>query len=217
MLPYALQEPKKRLLLIRHGQAGDQLVKRYIGQTDTQLTSQGQMQIQALAQALAPIPLQRLVCSDLTRCVQTAGMLAEAHGLIPEPHAGLREICLGAWEGLPMEQIQKNDPQAFAQRGRDLAGYRPPGGESFFDLLERVHPVFSALITEATGPVAIVSHAGVNRVILCHWLGLCVDKVFSLGQDPGCLNIVQPDSQGGIRLVALNVVVNHNLNQSMFG
>ncbi len=217
MLPYALHKPKKRLLLIRHGQAGDQLIKRYIGQTDTRLTSQGQRQIQALALALAGVPLERIVCSDLTRCMQTAGMLAKAHGLAPEPHAELREICLGAWEGLPMDQVKKNDPEAFAQRGRDLSGYRPPGGESFSDLLKRVLPVFSSLMAEATGPVALVSHAGVNRVILCHWLGLSVDKVFYLGQDPGCVNIVQPDSQGSIRLVALNIVLAQNLNQSMFG
>ncbi|MFO7801586.1 MAG: histidine phosphatase family protein [Desulfovermiculus sp.] len=210
MLPYALHEPKKRLLLIRHGQAGDQLIKRYIGQMDTRLTSQGQRRIQALARALAPVPLERIVCSDLTRCVQTAGMLAKAHGLAPEPHADLREICLGAWEGLPMDQVKKNDPEAFAQRGRDMAGYRPPGGESFSDLLARVLPVFSALMAEATGSVAIVSHAGVNRVILCHWLGLGVDKVFYFGQDPGCLNIVQPNSRDGIRLVAHNVVFMDN-------
>lgn len=217
MLPYALHKPKKRLLLIRHGQAGDQLIKRYIGQTDTRLTSQGQRQIQALALGLAGVPLERLVCSDLTRCVQTAKILAAGHGLDPEPRAGLREICLGGWEGLPMDQVKKKEPVAFAQRGRDLAGYRPPGGESFSDLLERVLPIFSALMAEATGAVAIVCHAGVNRAILCHWLGLGVDKVFSLGQDPGCLNIVQPDSQGTIRLVALNIVLEQNLNQSMFG
>ncbi|MFO7875965.1 MAG: histidine phosphatase family protein [Desulfovermiculus sp.] len=213
MLPYALHEQTKRLLLIRHGQAGDQLIKRYIGQTNTRLTSHGQGQIQALAQCLAPVPIERIVCSDLIRCVQTAEILAHAHGLALEPYASLREISLGDWEGLPMAQIRAKDPESFEHRGRDLANYRPPGGESFSDLQGRVLPVFSTLLAEATGPVAVVSHAGVNRVMLCHWLGLSVDKVFSLGQDSGCLNIVQPDSQGGIRLVALNIVVKQNLNQ----
>ena len=210
MLPYALHENTKRLLLIRHGQAGDQLIKRYIGQTNTRLTRQGMDQIQALAQYLAPVPIELIVCSDLTRCVQTAEILAHAHGLALEPYASLREICLGDWEGLPMAQVRENDPESFELRGRNLAGFRPPGGESFLDLQDRVLPVFSSLLAEAGGPVAVISHAGVNRVMLCHWLGLSIDKVFSLGQDPGCLNIVQPVSQGGIRLVALNFVVKPN-------
>lgn len=210
MLPYALHEQTKCLLLIRHGQAGDQRIKRYIGQKDTRLTRQGKNQVQALAQCLAPVPIERIVCSDLTRCVQTAGILAHAHGLAFESYASLREISLGDWEGLPMAQIRQNDPEAFEQRGRDLADYRPPGGESFSDLQDRVLPVFSTLLAKARGAVAVVSHAGVNRVMLCHWLGLSVDKVFSLGQDPGCFNIVQPGSQGGIRLVALNIVVRPN-------
>jgi probable phosphoglycerate mutase len=210
MLPYALHEHAKRLLLIRHGQAGDQLIKRYIGQKDTRLTGQGMDQIQALAQYLAPVPLERIVCSDLTRCVQTAEFLAHFQGVALEPYASLREISLGDWEGLPMAQVKENDPDSFERRGQDLAGFRPPGGESFSDLLDRVLPVFSTLLVEARGPVAVISHAGVNRVMFCHWLGLSVNKVFSWGQDPGCFNIVQPDLKGDIRLVALNVVVKPN-------
>lgn len=213
MLPYALHEHTRRLLLVRHGQAGDQLIKRYIGQKDTQLTLQGINQMQALAQYLAPVPLERIVCSDLTRSVQTAEILAQAHGLAPEPYASLREISLGDWEGLSMAQVRENDPDSFERRGRDLAGFRPPGGESFSDLQNRVLPVFSTLLAEAGGPVAVISHAGVNRVMLCHWLGLSVNKVFSLDQHPGCLNIVQPDLKGGIRLVAVNIVVDQNVNQ----
>jgi probable phosphoglycerate mutase len=210
MPSYALHEAKKKLLLIRHGQAGDSSAKRYIGQTDIELTNRGVAQARALARRLAPVPLERIVCSDLLRSLQTARFLAEAKGVPLEPDSGLREIFLGSWEGLPMAQVKKNNPQAFEHRGRDLAGYRPPGGESFADLQSRVVPVIRDILAQATGPVAIVGHAGVNRVMLCHWLGLPLDRLFSLGQDPGGLSIVQPTSKGDMRLVALNILMEEN-------
>ena len=206
MLSYALHEAQKKLLLIRHGQAGDSSVKRYIGQTDIDLTTRGVAQARALARWLAPVPLERIVCSDLLRSMQTARFLVEAKGVPLEPDSGLREICLGSWEGLPMAQVREDNFQAYEQRGRDLAGYRPPGGESFADLQSRVVPVIRDILAQATGPVAIVGHAGVNRVMLCHWLGLPLDRLFSLGQDPGGLSIVQPTPKGDVRLVALNIL-----------
>ncbi|MDZ7760504.1 MAG: histidine phosphatase family protein [Desulfovermiculus sp.] len=207
MLPYALDQAEKKILLIRHGQAGGASGKRYIGQTETELTSQGLAQARALADWLMPVPIERIVCSDLIRSVQTARILAKAKGQPIEPDSGLREIFLGSWEGLPMALVKEEDPQAYEQRGRDLAGYRPPGGESFADLQSRVVPVIRDILAQATGPVAIVGHAGVNRVMLCHWMGLPLDRLFSLGQDPGGVSIVQPTPKGDVRLVALNVLL----------
>jgi len=191
MLPYALHDPAKRLLLIRHGQAGDPTTKRYIGQTQTRLTQTGLSQAETLARWLAPVPLERIVCSDLERCLRTAGIIAGDHGLQPEPEARLREIDLGDWDGKTFSEIRASQPEAFEQRGRNLAGFRPPGGESFADLQARVMPALASILAQATGNVAVIGHAGVNRAALCHWLGLPLSSLFQLGQDPGCLNVLE--------------------------
>jgi broad specificity phosphatase PhoE len=39
--------------------------------------------------------------------------------------------------------------------------------------------------------IAIVSHGGINRVILCHLLGIPLENIFRVEQDYGCLNIVE--------------------------
>ncbi len=207
MLPYALHEPAKRLLLIRHGQAGDPATKRYIGQTQTRLTHLGRSQAEGLARWLAPVPLERIVCSDLERCLRTAGIIAGQHGLQPEPEVRLREIDLGDWDGKTFSEIRTSQPEAFEQRGRNLAGFRPPGGESFVDLQVRVMPVLTAIMTEAIGNVAVVGHAGVNRVALCHWLGLPLSSLFQLGQDPGSLNILEFTFWAFKRVRALNLTL----------
>ena len=205
MLLYDLLQPAKRLFLIRHGQAGDPTTKRYIGQTQTKLTQLGFSQAETLARWLATVPLERIVCSDLERCLQTAESIAGKHGLQAEPDAGLREIDLGGWDGKTFSEIKASQPEAFEQRGRNLAGFRPPGGESFADLQTRVMPVLTAIMAQATGNVAVVGHAGVNRVAFCHWLGLPLSSLFQLGQDPGCLNILEFSFRTFRRVRALNL------------
>jgi probable phosphoglycerate mutase len=207
MLPYALHDPAKRLLLIRHGQAGDPTTKRYIGQTQTRLTQTGLSQAETLARWLAPVPLERIVCSDLERCLRTAGIIAGDHGLQPEPEARLREIDLGDWDGKTFSEIRASQPEAFEQRGGNLAGFRPPGGESFADLQIRVMPVLTDIMAEAIGNVAVVGHAGVNRVAFCHWLGLPLSSLFQLGQDQGCLNILEFSFRAFKRVRALNLTL----------
>jgi probable phosphoglycerate mutase len=37
----------------------------------------------------------------------------------------------------------------------------------------------------------VVGHAGVNRVLLCHLLGMPLGNLFRLGQDYGCCNLLR--------------------------
>jgi probable phosphoglycerate mutase len=79
-----------------------------------------------------------------------------------------------------------------------MAGYRPPGGESFADLSDRVLPAFERVVRESEGDLLIVGHAGVNRVILSRLLGMPLAHLFRLGQGYGCLNILESDADAWI-------------------
>ena len=206
MFTSCLQRPAQRLLLIRHGQAGDKGIKRYIGQIDIQLTEIGLSQAKALAQSLESVPLERIISSDLKRCKQTAAILAEHRSLKIEEEPNLREISLGQWEGKSFEEIKRSQPEAYHLRGENLGGFRTPGGESFSDLQSRVVPVLNDVLALSSGNVAIVAHAGVIRVALCYFLGLSLDNLFKLGQDYGSLTILEVRSNQEIRLKALNLI-----------
>ena len=39
--------------------------------------------------------------------------------------------------------------------------------------------------------IAVVAHGAVNRVILCHYLGLPLNRIFSLGQKHGAMNLIE--------------------------
>ncbi len=188
-----------RVLLMRHGEIPQYKPRRFIGQQDLPLTETGRAQAIAAGKALRGMDIGRIVCSDLSRTRETARLAAEHCGLdgIPiEPEARLREINLGQWEGLTIKEVEAAFPGEYAARGENLALARPGGGESFLDLQQRTAPFFDALFTETQGTTLMVAHAGVNRTILCHVLGLDLNNLFRIGQDYCCVNSIVRTGMG---------------------
>lgn len=116
----------------------------------------------------------RWVVTPLSRTRATAAAIfAAGYGEAPlETHPELIEQRLGEWEGLPHE--------AFAERLRHTphpfwsisVEERPPGGESFADVIDRVGPAVDRLVAQNQGgDVVIVAHGGSIRAALAHAMG----------------------------------------------
>lgn len=100
--------------------------------------------------------------SPLARCRRLAECL-HPQPLIDER---LAEMHFGDWEGRTWDEI---GPGALDRWAADVAGFAPPGGESAAALQARA----LACIAEMQADEAVVvTHAGVQRVLLAHWLGL---------------------------------------------
>ena len=177
--------------LLRHGDSSIDSVRRFIGQSESSLNDAGRLQAEWWRQELVGIPFSGFYCSALQRSIETTRIIAQPHHASVTIQSGLNEINLGSWDGMPISEVHRLFPQEYVLRGADLAGYCPPSGESFADLSARVVPAFEKIIQHSCGNLLIVGHAGVNRVILCHLLGMPVDNLFRLEQDYGCLNILQ--------------------------
>jgi len=136
------------------------------------------------------VELTRVAASDLGRTMETARIVCRDRDLEIEPEPALREISLGQWEGLTLEEVQQRFPGQYEIRGEDIAGYRPPGGESFEDLLARAWPAFQR-IADGQGDTLVVAHAGVIRVLVCRILGLPLANLFRLGTAYCGLSVVQ--------------------------
>lgn len=191
------------IYLVRHGEIGFGGKRSLVGQIDLPLSEKGRQQAGLLKQALMPPAFERIYCSDLGRSLETARIIAypeeESIQIVPE----LREINLGAWDGKEVEEIKRQFPAEWKKREQDLVRYRPPGGESFADLADRVQPVFEGIVARGKGRVLIVGHAGVNRVILAQLLGMPLENLFRLQQDYGSCTLLT-HAYGEWRLLALN-------------
>jgi probable phosphoglycerate mutase len=191
------------IYLMRHGAIVQQQPRRFVGQTDFPLIEEGKRQAALWREALADVPFAAAVTSDLTRCRETAAIVLEGHGLTARPEPRLREIRLGAWEGLTSDEVHERFPGAYSRRGHDLTGFRPEAGENFADVRDRAVAALNDL-AGIDGNVLVVSHAGVNRTLLCHALGMDLAHLFRLGQDYCRLNILTLAPEGW-RVEAVNL------------
>lgn len=196
--------------LMRHGQTATETPWRFLGQRDAPLSDAGRTQAAAWRDALSGAEFTGAWCSNLARCRDTAAIILEGRGFAATPVAGLREISLGEWDGLAVADVKSRYPALYEARGADIAGFRPPGGESFADLSDRAWTALeSVLATAGTGDnpranLLVVAHAGVNRTIMARVLGMPLENLFRLDQHYGCLNILSFGS-GQPRLTRANL------------
>lgn len=184
------------LYLIRHGEIAQAEPRRFVGQQDLPLTEHGLEQASCLGDFLAAAAVGQVVSSPLSRCLETARIICQRMGCVPQISPDLREITLGAWEGLSVAEVKERFPGCYEARGMNLAGFRPMGGESFVDLHRRVWPAFESIAHGGEERVAIIAHSGVNRVILCRILGIAFGNLLQLEQNYGCLNAIHHDEKG---------------------
>jgi broad specificity phosphatase PhoE len=128
------------------------------------LTVKGREQAQTLAARLEGVPLTRIYTSPVLRARETADIVGAALTVPVEVAQGLKEYDCGILEG-------RGDAEAWALhrqfvqdwlagRNRDSA---PAGGESFFDIQQRVGEFISGLARQYNGSQAeilCVSHGG---------------------------------------------------------
>ncbi len=196
-------EEERWIYLLRHGEPdraalgnGDYM----IGQYDLGLTKEGQAAAAAMAEHLANIPFAAVFASDLIRARETAVPIASRQGIQATLCPALREIALGEWEGADLRQIPD---AAKKDRGADFADYQIPGGETFRQFSRRVNEAFAAIRQENGGDLLLVSHAGVNRMILCELLGIPIQNQFLLVQDY-CHYHLLWEKRGTVKLYRLN-------------
>jgi broad specificity phosphatase PhoE len=152
-----------------------------------------------LARSLQPITFAAIYTSPLERALATARAIAGGRDLTPTPVEDLREIDLGAVDGLPFEEYPKALQQDLLQRP---AGAAFPGGESFADVRARATRAVDVIVARHPGAtVAVVAHAGPIRALLADWLGIEGDGAFRLDQRFAAVNVVDWDD--GIPFVRL--------------
>jgi broad specificity phosphatase PhoE len=156
---------------------------RFLGRTDLALSEEGRGQAAAIKEAFEELSFDRIVHSGQKRAAETAAILAEGRGVPFEEIEAFREIAFGTWEVRSMKDVAEKEPEAFAARGRDFARFRPPGGENFLDVQQRVWPAFLSLLEREKGDLVITAHAGVFKTIIFTLLDLSWQKLFSLRQD----------------------------------
>ncbi len=191
------------IYLLRHGEIEDPTIRRFIGQTDCALSKRGRAQADYWKKWMQGKRISSIFSSDLIRSSETAKIISRGLNVAVSIRPALKEIHLGEWDGQAMQAIRSDFPAEWEERGKLLDTFRPPRGECFADLYQRVIPAFNHIAETASDPVLIVGHAGVNRMILCRVLGMPIRKLFSIRQNYGALNLIDY-SKDEYEVIAVN-------------
>jgi alpha-ribazole phosphatase len=160
---------KQTILLIRHAETD--FAGAFCGHSDPPINQRGQLQIEQLLIELKQHRLEAVYSSDLQRAHTTAKAIVNSFAVLLRVTPNLREISFGDWENFTWKQIEQRDPE-FAQRWIDEFPRLPaPNGEKFSFFEKRVLNEFDAVVASSQN-AALVTHAGVLRIILTRRCGL---------------------------------------------
>ena len=194
------------LYLIRHGETEGGEIRRYKGTIDVPLSEIGVRQMEQVSKYIyqntvynqnseyrtRDTELSAVYCSDLTRAIRSAEIVAEPHSLKPIIVSSLRERNFGLWEGMSFDEIREKYPLEFDAWAGNPLKFSPMEGESTLAMRDRVTQAMSEIMENHNKEnIAIVAHGGVNRIILCHILGIPLENIFRIEQDYGALNIIE--------------------------
>ena len=170
-----------RLIVVRHGQTSCNIGNIWHGWDECGLTDEGLAQAEAVGARLSGESIDAVYTSPSLRAVQTARAVAAPHGLEPLLRPGLRERNAGEYEGVLVDEVVARRPTIWEDRAADYWNWRPPGGESFAEVLARTLQVLDS-IREKHGDetVALVTHMGPARVLLSRLAGIPLDETYAM-------------------------------------
>lgn len=154
------------LVLIRHGETDMNRELRFQGQVDVALNAVGHAQARRLADRMAGERADAVYVSDLRRACQTADPIAGELALSYVTEAGLREQDFGRVDGMKVDDIQRDHPEAWAGWLRFEEDFAMPDGESTRVFHARVMAAVQRLVAAHAGQtVVVVTHGGVLDMI----------------------------------------------------
>lgn len=172
-----------RLVVVRHGATANNLAAQFTGQSDVPLSALGEQQALALAASMTNERFDALISSDLQRARATLAPLAEVLAQPVRLDVALREISVGVWEGQTGSEVRAHYPGAI-ERWESSETYAPVGGETVVAFRERIVDALERTCREfADGSVLWMTHGGVLGVLLCHVLGMDIQRRWQFRRD----------------------------------
>ena len=157
-------EPETEVWLVRHGETEWSHSGQHTSRTDLPLTTNGERQAVALRAMFAGMHPALVLCSPRERARHTAQLAGLAVDAIDDD---LVEWDYGEYEGLTTAEIRQLVP------GWTLWSHPMPGGETPPQVTARADRILARAAPHLSdGPVVLVAHGHICRVIGARWIGL---------------------------------------------
>lgn len=156
----------QEVMIVRHPQTELNAAGCYLGRGDSPLTETGREQLRWLEQVVAFFGPEITLSSPLGRALDAARALTP-DGVELRVLDDLQEADFGEAEGHTYDELVQMGIRLDYQSGGPIA----PGGETGDDFTERVLHA-AATVQECRCRTLVVTHGGVMRRLMVHWLEL---------------------------------------------
>lgn len=163
-----------KVTAVRHGETEENVGRIVQGHLPGNLTDIGKQQAIKLADKLSNEVFDRIYCSDLQRCRDTAIYIRKQLPHIPiEITPALREINFGSFQGQPASSIDwESVPGNFYTR-------KPGGGESTLEFSKRVVDFVNELYENyPDSNFLFITHGGPMRILKSSIEGDSLEELF---------------------------------------
>ena len=202
-----------RLLMVRHGETNWNKESRFQGIKDIPLNDNGRSQGRKAGAFLQDVQIDFAISSSMLRPKETAEIILQHHPDVPlSTVPELIEICHGLWEGMLETEIQ-TDYRDLLQQWKDKPEtVQMPEGENLQQVWDRGVAAWNKIVaehsnTETPQTGLIVAHDAINKVILCHLLGLEPKNFWNIKQGNCAVSVIDypQGASGKPVLQAINI------------
>lgn len=183
------------IYLVRHGQTDYNKNGILQGTTDVDLNELGFKQADQIGMRLRSKGVNIIFASQLKRVAQTASSISKYTNANISTRDELREINMGEWEFLNVEQVKVKHANYYEEWSKHTADLPYPGGECGADVEKRAMKVVEEIIDHGYKESVIVTSGGTIRVLLSSFMGLKLENRFLIDTDNCGLSVVRYDIQ----------------------
>lgn len=180
------------IFIIRHAESIENSKDVCQTQKGGSLSPKGRKQAKLLAKFLKKFDIDLILSSDAERAKQTLREILKVRKVPVKYDPLLRERKTGCFVGRSMKEFR----EARKNSGLPLYQYRPKRGENYFDVRKRAEKFLKKLKKMKENNILIVSHGGLNRMLIGAMLNMPVGKAFELSQENACVNIIKMEKIG---------------------
>jgi broad specificity phosphatase PhoE len=173
-----------QVILVRPGSTDFDQQGRIQGTLDIPLTDAGRQECARTAEELKAKPIEAVYTSPCTAAQDTAAALATHIDLKVKKVDKLRNIDLGLWQGLLLDDVKHKQPKVYRQWQEHPETVCPPQGETLDDAQERVQTALQKLLRKHTeGTIALVIPEPLTSLVRAYLTGATVGDLW---KPPGC-------------------------------
>jgi broad specificity phosphatase PhoE len=194
------------VVLLRHGDTRLSPERRFsgVGSADPGLSAAGRNQARHAAESalLQGSAFTEVLTSPMTRCQETARIVAAALGVSVVVDRDLREMDFGLWEEMTFDEVQDRYPEDLLRWTQSASASPTGSSESIAAVVERMGTAAARFASRYAGAsVLAITHVTPMKALVAHALGAPPAALFHMEVSSACFSrITYSGGQASVRL-----------------